>query len=143
MMWSIPLYVDTPTLEALGGQDLSNTVAQAITQRASELPDSHAERDALDQFLDCWNLPAPEWKTHLQSRIDAYLNRVATHLNTPASFFDYVQLSEGRRKQFEMSSHGALKESDLLFPTLLKPFDGVPQPEKLRMTADGMMAVDN
>ncbi len=136
-------FVPKVTLTELGVRDISDTVAQAIAQRAAELPSSHAQRHALEPFLECWNAPGREWKTRLQNRIDAYLNRVAARLNTTAGFFDYVKLSEGRRKQFEMSSHGELKESDLLFPTLLRPFDGVPKPEKLRMTADGTITVRN
>lgn len=135
--------VPTSTLAELGVTDISDTVAQAISQQAAQRPDGHADRDALDQFLECWEAPAAAWKRQLRNRIDAYLNRVAVRLHTTSGFFDYVKLSEGRRKQFERSSHGALKESALLFPTLLKPFDDVPQPAKLRITIDGMIAAQN
>ena len=110
-------FVPQATLAELGVRDVSDTVAHAIAHRASELPDGHAEREAPDQFLACWKQPGEDWKTTLPSRIDTYLNKVATRLNTTAGFFDYVKLSEARRKQFEKSSHAALKESALLFPT--------------------------
>ncbi len=134
-------FVPEATLAELGVQDISDTVAQAMARKAAELPECHAARDALAQFLECWNAPTATWKRQLRRRFDTYLNHVATRLKTTTGFFDYVKLSEGRRKQFENSSHGALKESALLFPTLLKPFDGIPRPEALRMTADGMIAV--
>ncbi len=129
------------TLAELGVRDISDTVAQAMAQRAAAVPGDRAEREALDQFLHCWNAPVESWMAQLQSRIDAYLNQVGARLNTTSGFFDYVKLSEGRRKQFQLSSHGKLKESDLLFPTLLKPLHGVPKPEKLSMTADGTIAM--
>lgn len=134
--------VPEATLAELGVRDVSDTVAHAIAHRASELPDGHPEREAPDQFLACWQQPGGDWKTTLHNRIETYLNNVATRLNTTAGFFDYVKLSEARRKQFETSSHAALKESRLLFPTL-PPLEGVPEPETLKMTPDGTIEVRN
>ena len=133
-------FVPETALADIGDQGVPETVAQAIAQRASALPDGHAERVALDEFLTCWNLPAQTWEGALRNRIDTYLKTVANRLNTTAGFFDYVKLAEARRLQFALSPHGRLKESDLLFPTS-KALEGLEAPHKLKMTADGMIGV--
>jgi len=120
--------------------DVPTTVAQAMAQRAAALPEGDAAGIALDTFLTCWHWPEQTWTAMLQSRIDAYLKQVAQHLNTTAGFFDYVKLAEARRLQFMLSPHGKLKESDLLFP-VSKALDGIADPQQLRMTAEGSIAI--
>ena len=87
-------YVPEAPFPDIGETGVSETVARTISRRASELPDGHVERGALDQFLACWNLPDESWKATLSDRIQAYLKNVANRLNTTAGFF---RLREARR----------------------------------------------
>jgi hypothetical protein len=131
-------FIPDATLADVG--DVPTAVAQAMAQRAAALPEGDAERVALDAFLSCWKVPEQTWTEVLQSHIDAYLKQVAQHLNTMSGFFDYVKLAEARRLQFTLSPHGKLKESDLLFP-VSKALDGIADPQRLRMTSDGSIAI--
>jgi hydroxyacylglutathione hydrolase len=135
-------FVPATPLADLGGRDIDNTVADVISSRASELPADHPDRRAIDPFLECWTLPEMTWRTTLSNRFEKYLRKVAAQLKTKEGFFKYVELSEARRMQFINSSHGALKESALLFPVSNALNNVSASPEKISMTADGTVWVD-